>query len=59
MGPAPYGVMPQAAAQVGPVGGAMSAEQQINALKDQAGYFEETLDSIRKRIEELQANNKG
>jgi len=51
--------MPQAAAQVGPVGGAMSAEQQINALKDQAGYFEETLDSIRKRIEELQANNKG
>jgi hypothetical protein len=33
-------------------------EQQLNALKGQAEYFEDALDGIRKRIEELEAQGK-
>jgi hypothetical protein len=35
-----------------------STEQQLDALKAQAQYFEDALDGIRKRIEELQAAGK-
>ncbi len=37
-----------------PVGSA-NAEQQVNALKGQAEYFEDLLDGIRKRIDQLEA----
>jgi hypothetical protein len=33
----------------------MTKEQQLDALKGQAEYFEDALDGLRKRIEELQA----
>ena len=37
---------------------APSGEQQLDALKGQAEYFEDTLEGIRKRIEELEAKAK-
>jgi len=48
-GVAPYG------APYSPVG---SREQELNALKDQAEYFEDALDGIKKRITELEAESK-
>jgi hypothetical protein len=33
----------------------MTKEQELNALKGQAEYFEDALDGIKKRIDELQA----
>jgi hypothetical protein len=39
-------------------GVAMSGEQQLDALKGQAEYFEDALEGIRKRIEELEARSK-
>ncbi len=36
----------------------VTKEQELEALKNQAGYFEETLGKIRKRIEELEAGEK-
>lgn len=45
--PAPY-----AAAPIAPV---VTREQQLDALKGQAEYFEDALEGIRKQIEELQA----
>jgi len=42
----------------GPLAPAMSGEQQLDALKGQAEYFEDTLEGIRKRIEELEAKDK-
>jgi hypothetical protein len=36
----------------------MGAEQQLDALKEQAEYFEDALEGIRKRIEELEARSK-
>ncbi len=61
MGPVPY-----ATAAPFPAGGsypaaapaAMNAEQELQALKGQAEYFEDALDGIRKRIEELEAADK-
>jgi hypothetical protein len=41
-----------------PFAPAMTSEQQIDALKGQAEYFEDALDGIRKRIEELEAKGK-
>jgi hypothetical protein len=41
-----------------PFAPAMSAEQQIDALKGQAEYFEGALGGIRKRIAELDAKGK-
>ena len=57
-GPAFGGAMPPVAAYGAPYAPAMSAEQQIDALKGQAEYFEDALDGIRKRIEELEAKGK-
>ena len=37
-----------------PTASAMNREQELGALKDQAGYLEETLGNLRKRIEELE-----
>lgn len=56
--PAFGAVMPPVAAYGAPYAPAMSAEQQIDALKGQAEYFEDALDGIRKRIEELEAKGK-
>jgi len=53
--PAFGGVAPPVASYAVPFAPAMSAEQQIDALKGQAEYFEDALDGIRKRIEELEA----
>lgn len=49
------GAMPPAAPYAAPFAPAMSAEQQLDTLKGQAEYFEDALDGIRKRIEELEA----
>jgi len=40
-----------------PVPPTITKEQELEALKNQAGYFEETLGEIRKRIEELEAQS--
>lgn len=53
--PAFGGVMPPVTPYAASVAPAMSAEQQLDALKGQAEYFEDALDGIRKRIEELEA----
>ena len=42
-------------AGAGPVGG---GEQELNALKNQAEYLEDTLTGIRQRIEELETKGK-
>ena len=52
------GVVPGAAPYAAPFAPAMSGEQQLDALKGQAEYFEDALDGIKKRIEELEANAK-
>ena len=41
-----------------PFGPGTTKEQELDALKGQAEYFEDALDGIRKRIEELQAAGK-
>ena len=56
-GPAFGRVMPPVAAYGAPYAPAMSAEQQLDALKGQAEYFEDALDGIRKRIEELEVKS--
>lgn len=53
--PAAWGGVPPYA---GPFAPAMSREEQIDALKEQAGYFEDALNEIRKRMEELDAASK-
>ena len=57
-GPAFGGVAGPVAPQGVPFAPAVSAEQQLDALKGQAEYFEDALDGIRKRIEELEAKSK-
>jgi len=52
-GPVPYAVPYPAASAP-----AMSTEQQLDMLKGQAEYFEDALEGIRKRIEELEAKGK-
>ena len=55
--PAFGGVAPGAGPYPGPVAPAMDGEPQLEALKAQAEYLEETLDGIRKRMEELEAKS--
>ena len=43
---------------VGPTYAAPAREEELGALKDQAGYFESALAGIRKRIEALEAKTK-
>ena len=52
--PAPYAAS-SAAPYGAPYGPTATKEQELDALKGQAEYFEDALDGIRKRIEELQA----
>ena len=52
-GPVPYPV-PYAA----PFAPTMTMEQELDALKGQAEYFEDALEGIRKRMEELQEKSK-
>ena len=56
--PAFGGAAVPVAPQGAPYVPAISAEQQLDALKGQAEYFEDALDGIRKRIEELEAKGK-
>jgi hypothetical protein len=55
MGYPAYGPAAPAAPYGAPIAPAVSREQQIDALKGQAEYFEDALEGIRKQIEELQA----
>jgi hypothetical protein len=54
-----YGAPPVPLAQAAPYGApfapTMTAEQELDALKGQAEYFEDALEGIKKRIEELQS----
>jgi len=47
--PAPYGA---------PFAPSMTREQEVELLREQASYFNETLEDIKKRIEELSAQTK-
>lgn len=59
LGTPAYGVPPvYPAPYAAPFGSAATREQQLDALKGQAEYFEDALDGIRKRIEELEAKSK-
>ena len=59
LGTPAYGVPPvYPTPYAAPFGSAATREQQVDALKGQAEYFEDALDGIRKRIEELQADSK-
>ena len=63
MGMPAYGAPPMPPAQVAPYGApygapfapTMTAEQELDALKGQAEYFEDALEGIKKQIEELQS----
>lgn len=52
------GMAPPGVPHTAPFAPAMSGEQQLEALKGQAEYFEDALEGIRKRIEELEARSK-
>jgi len=55
MGWPAYGAAPAyGAPYAAPFGPAATQEQELEALKGQAGYFEDALNSIRKRIDELE-----
>ena len=59
MGWPAFGVVPGPVATYGqPFAPAVTTEQQLDALKGQAEYFEDALDGIRKRIEEIEAKGK-
>ena len=47
--------MPYAAPHGAPFAPTMTREQEMDALKGQAEYFEDALEGIKKRIEELEA----
>ncbi|MGC9455196.1 MAG: DUF5320 domain-containing protein [Phycisphaerae bacterium] len=53
--PAFGGYVPPVVPYAAPFGQTPSTEQQIDALKGQAEYFEDALEGIRKRIQELEA----
>lgn len=53
-GGAAPGAAPPGAPNAAPYGAAMSREQQLDALKNQAEYFADALEGIRKRIDELE-----
>jgi hypothetical protein len=50
-----FGGVPYAAPYAAPYAPAVTREQQVEALKGQAEYFEDALDGIRKRIEKLES----
>ena len=52
--PAGGGPWPYTGPYAAPVGPAATKEQELDALKGQAEYFEDALEGIRKRIEEPQ-----
>jgi hypothetical protein len=52
--PAGGGPWPYPRPYAAPVGPAATKEQELDALRGQAEYFEDALEGIRKRIEELQ-----
>ena len=56
----PFGGYPAyaGAPYAAPVAPAITPQQEIDGLKGQAEYFEDALDGIKKRIEELQAKDK-
>ena len=56
--PAFGGVVPPVVPYAAPFTPAMSTEQQLDALKGQAEYFEDALEGIRKKITELEAKGK-
>ena len=56
--PAFGGAMPYGAPYAAPFAPTMSAQQEVDMLKGQAEYFEDALDGIKKRIEELEAEGK-
>ena len=56
-GVSPYAV-PFATAYGAPFAPAVSAQQELDALKSQAEYFEDTLDGIKKRIQEIEGEAK-
>jgi len=56
--PAAGAVAPLGAPYAAPFGLAPTREQELDALKGQAEYFEDALDGIRKRIEELESKAK-
>ena len=59
MGYPAYGsVAPDATPYGVPFAPAMTKEQELDALKGQAEYFEDALEGIKKRLEELQAEAK-
>ena len=47
--------MPYGAPYAPPFSPSMTGEQEVEALKSQAEYLEDTLEGIRKRLEELEA----
>jgi len=53
--PAFGGAAPYAVPQAAPFAPAMTAQQELDQLKGQAEYFEDALDGIKKRLEELGA----
>ena len=53
-GPQPA-VMPPPVGYAGPAVPAATREQELDALKGQAGYLEDSLEGIKKRIEELES----
>ena len=57
VGAAPYGA-PYGTPYGAPFAPAMTAQQELDGLKGQAEYFEDALDGIKKRIEELEAEGK-
>ena len=56
--PAFGGAVPPAAPYGAVAPANLSTDQQLDALKGQAEYFEDALEGIRKRIEELEAKSK-
>ena len=52
------GVVPPAVPYTAPFAPTVNAEQQLDALKGQAEYFEDALEGIRKRIQELETKSK-
>ena len=46
------------ATYAGPVAPTVTAPQELDALRQQAEYFQDTLDEVNKRIDELEAESK-
>jgi len=53
-----YGAAPFGAPYAAPYGQPLTREQEVEILKGQAEYFEDALEGIKKRIEELEAEKK-